>query len=53
MGSSDSNMNLIEQGIAKGLIKFDEDRKYITYIHQNKKRNYSNPEEEVQAESFL
>ena len=48
-----SNMNLIEQGISRRLIKFDEDRKYITYIHQNKKRNYSNPEEKVQAESFL
>jgi len=25
----------------------------ITYIHQNKKRNYDNPEEKVQAETFL
>ncbi len=24
-------MNIIEQGIAKGLIRFDEDKKYITY----------------------
>lgn len=46
-------MNLIEQGINKRLIKFDEDRKYVTYIHQKKKRNYSNPEEKVQVESFL
>lgn len=46
-------MNLIEQGVAKGLISFSEDGKYIHYIHQNKKRNYSNPEEQVQAESFL
>lgn len=44
---------IIEQGISKGLIKFDEERKVITYIHQNKKRNYSNPEEQVQAETFL
>jgi type I restriction-modification system DNA methylase subunit len=46
-------MNLIEAGIEKGLIKFDEDRNFITYIYQNKKRNYNNPEEKVQAETFL
>jgi len=46
-------MNLIDTGIAKGLIKFDEDQNFITYIHQNKKRNYNNPEEKVQAETFL
>lgn len=47
-------MNLIEDGIKKGLIKFDsDDRKTITYVHQNKSRNYNNPEEQVQAESFL
>jgi len=46
-------MNLLETGIEKGLIRFDEDRNFITYIHQNKKRNYNNPEEKVQAETFL
>ncbi len=46
-------MNILEQGIQKGLIKFDEDQKHITYIHQNKRRNYSNPEEQIQAETFL
>ncbi len=46
-------MNIIEQGIKKGLIKFDKDKKYITYIHQDKRRNYSNPEEQVQAETFV
>ncbi|MEM9416779.1 MAG: N-6 DNA methylase [Bacteroidota bacterium] len=46
-------MDLIEQGIAKKLISFDEERKYITYVHQKKKRNYTNPEEQVQAEAFL
>jgi len=46
-------MNLLETGIEKGLIQFDEDRNFITYIHQNKKRNYNNPEEKVQAETFL
>ena len=46
-------MELIETGIKKKLIKFDEERKYITYVHQNKKRYYSNPEEQVQAHTFL
>ena len=46
-------MTLIQQGEDEGLIKFDDERKYITYIHQNKSRRYSNPEEIVQAEAFL
>ncbi|MBW8048807.1 MAG: N-6 DNA methylase [Cytophagales bacterium] len=46
-------MNLIETGIKKGLIRFDEERNFITYIHQNKKRNYNEPEVKVQAETFL
>ena len=45
-------MSLIQEGIKKGLIKLDDEKKYITYINQNKKRNYSNPEEQVQAETF-
>jgi len=44
---------LIPQGIAKNLIALSEDGKTITYLHQNKRRNYSNPEEQVQAETFL
>lgn len=46
-------MDLIQQGIEKGLIRFDEDRKNIFYIHQDKRRNYNNPEEQVQAITFL
>lgn len=46
-------MSLIETGIEKGLIKFDEEKNFITYIHQGKKRSYNNPEEKVQAETFL
>lgn len=46
-------MDYIAEGLQKGLIKFDEEQKVITYIHQNKKRNYQNPEEKVQAEAFL
>ncbi len=46
-------MNLIETGIDKGLIKFDEERNFIKYIYQNKKRKYKNTEEKVQAETFF
>lgn len=41
------------EGIKKNLIRFEDDGKYIVYIHQGKRRNYSNPEEKVQAEAFL
>lgn len=47
-------MNLIEQGIAEGLIRFDEEKKNIYYIHQDdKRRNFNNPEEKVQAEAYI
>lgn len=46
-------MTLIEEGIKKRYISISDDNKVITYIHQNKKRNYSNPEERVQAETYL
>ena len=46
-------MNLIQEGIKRGLISISEDEKTITYIHQNKSRNFTNPEEKVQAEAFV
>ncbi len=46
-------MELIQQGIVNGLIALSDDGKNNTYLHQNKRRNYSNPEEQVQAETFL
>lgn len=46
-------MDIIDKGIKEGLISFDEERKKITYIHQGKTRNYTNPEEPVQAVAFL
>lgn len=45
--------NIFEKGVKQGLISFDEEKNFITYIHQNKKRNFTNPEEKVQAEAFL
>lgn len=46
-------MDLIEKGLEKKLIKFDEEKNFVTYINQNKRRNYNNPEEKVQSETFL
>ena len=46
-------MNIVNEGIKKKLITLDDDGKYIVYINENKRRNYSNPEEKVQAETFL
>lgn len=43
----------IKIGIEKGLISFNEDMSRITYVHQKKERNYNNPEEKVQVETFL
>jgi len=45
--------NYIKIGIEQGFISFNEEMSRITYIHQNKQRNYNNPEEKVQAETFL
>lgn len=44
---------LIKEGIKRGLIAFDESKEFIIYLHQNKKRKYTNPEEQVQTLSFL
>ena len=43
---------LIEQGIAKGLIVFDADQKNITYKIQNKRFRLSDPEEKVRANAY-
>ena len=41
----------IKIGIEKNIISFNSDMSRITYIHQDKERNYNNPEEKVQAEA--
>lgn len=43
----------ISLGLEKGLVSFNEDKSRICYIGQNKERNYTNPEEKVQAQTFL
>ena len=46
-------MDLFEIGVHEGIISFNEDNSRITYNYQKKSRNYNNPEEKVQAETFL
>lgn len=46
-------MDLLERGIASGLIKFDEDRKNVLYIQQNKRYRYTDPEEQVRVKTYL
>ena len=46
-------MDLIAEGIKQKLIRMDDEGKYIVYLHQEKRRNYANPEEKVQADAFL
>lgn len=43
---------IIIEGQKKGLIKISNDVSTITYINQNISRNYNNPEERVQAETY-
>jgi len=46
-------MTLITKGLEKGHIKFDDEKKYITYVAPGKKYRYSDPEEQVRAETYL
>ena len=48
-----SMKDYIKIGIDKGLISFNEDKSRIIYVHQKKERNYNNPEEKVQAVTFI
>lgn len=43
---------IILEGQNNNLIKISDDSSTITYINQNISRNYNNPEEKVQAETF-
>ncbi len=45
-------MDILQKAAAQNLISFDDEQKYITYVRQNKRRNFQNPEEKVQAEAF-
>ena len=43
---------IILEGEKSNLIKISEDLSTITYINQNVTRNFNNPEEKIQAETF-
>jgi len=45
--------NIIAQGIAQKLIRLEDNNKYIVYAHQNKRRNFDNPEEKAQVEHLI
>ncbi|MBO7081833.1 MAG: restriction endonuclease subunit M [Neisseriaceae bacterium] len=42
----------LEQGLQAGIITLHSDKTRISYFGNNKSRNYQNPEEPVQAETF-
>lgn len=45
-------IDYIQQAVAQKLIAFSDDGKRIEYIEANRSRNYDNPEEKVQAETY-
>lgn len=45
-------MDILQLAVERELIAFDQEQKYITYLRQGRKRNFQNPEEKVQAETF-
>lgn len=44
--------DIILDGVKNKLVKISDDSTTITYINQNISRNYNNPEEKIQAETF-
>lgn len=45
--------DLIKKGLAKKLVAFDAEQKNITYIVQNKKFRFTDPEEKVRVKAYL
>ena len=43
----------IQAGIKKGIIELSEDGSRINYIYLNKSRSFTDPEEKVQAETYI
>lgn len=52
MKSLNTMKEIIKAGERANLIKISDDLSTITYVYQNVSRNYNNPEEKVQAETF-
>ncbi|MCI7353997.1 MAG: N-6 DNA methylase [[Actinobacillus] rossii] len=47
-----NSQTYLQQGEINQIIRFNEERSRITYIAQDKSRNFGNPEEQVQAEIY-
>lgn len=45
--------DLVQTGLTQKLISFDVDQKSITYVRQNKRLRFSDPEEKVRANAYL
>ena len=45
-------IDYIQQGVLQKLIAFNDEATRIEYMHQGKSRSYTNPEEQVQAETY-
>ena len=52
MDSANTLNFLLQKGLERGIIALDNDRKNITYTHRNKKYRFSDPEEQVRAETY-
>lgn len=46
-------MDLIQEGIKKGIISFDAKQKNVTYVFQNKTYDYTLPEQKIRCIAFL
>lgn len=46
-------MELIERGESAGLIRFDDEHKFLTYVAAGKRQRYTDPEEQVRVEIYL
>lgn len=46
-------MSLIQEGINSKLVTISDDEKQITYCNYHRPRNFANPEEKVQADTFI
>ncbi len=44
--------SLLQKGLERGIMALDNDKKNITYTHRNKKYRFSDPEEQVRAETY-
>ena len=52
MKAVEAMKEIIVDGEKNNLINISEDFSTITYVSQNISRNYNNPEEKIQAETF-